>query len=539
MIRTGFVLLFLSAFVFCLNSQPVGALTPEEKLSDPLLEDRARSLSKQLRCLVCQNQSIDDSDADLAKDLRREVRNLLQTGASDAAILKHIQNSYGDYVLLRPPVSTQTWLLWLAPVLILSGGGLIITLALGRPRLRDTANQHAEKQADKQSTQATDTSAAPPAMPVRNAALAGIAVIAAAALLYGLYGRPDLPDQPLYKRTAELAQKQAETRAETAKLNSAFDAAQKAVIKQPDDITALLQLALAAARTKNSRVELDALQNALSLSGGAADIKAMIAEAMSRAADGQVTIPARQMIDEVLQEAPNEPRALFLWGLAAYQDEAYQLAIDRWAYLYWLSAPDALWRERLEDSIRQAASDGGLPVPDLMIIGLPDKEQASNTQGRADPNQMSATQQQEMIEGMVAGLAARLEDSPDDLDGWLRLARSYQVLGQPDEQINALFRAAELDLSDIGILIALSEVILKSGLSELHAQRIGKLFEHNKIRDKPVIQAHPQWLFFRGHFALAEKNFPLARKSWSQLLDVLPPDSELTGLLLEKLANLP
>jgi cytochrome c-type biogenesis protein CcmH len=174
-----------------------------------------------------------------------------------------------------------------------------------------------------------------------------------------------------------------------------------------------------------------------------------------------------------------------------------------------------------------------------MIIGLPDKEQASNTQGRADPNQMSATQQQEMIEGMVAGLAARLEDSPDDLDGWLRLARSYQVLGQPDEQINALFRAAELDLSDIGILIALSEVILKSGLSELHAQRIGKLFEHNKIRDKPVIQAHPQWLFFRGHFALAEKNFPLARKSWSQLLDVLPPDSELTGLLLEKLANLP
>ena len=84
-IRTVFVLLFFSAFFFSLTGWPAAALTPEEKLADPILEDRARALSKQLRCLVCQNQSIDDSDADLAKDLRREVRSLLQTGASDAA----------------------------------------------------------------------------------------------------------------------------------------------------------------------------------------------------------------------------------------------------------------------------------------------------------------------------------------------------------------------------------------------------------------------------------------------------------------------
>ena len=532
------MLLFFSAFFYSLTSWPAAALTPEEKLADPILEDRARALSKQLRCLVCQNQSIDDSDADLAKDLRREVRSLLQTGASDAAILESIQNSYGDYVLLRPPVSTQTLLLWLAPVLILTGGGLIIIFGMRRPRPHQTANQetgrHKKKRADRQINQAGDTAKSQPALPVRHAAAACITITAAAGLLYGLYGRPDLPDQPLYKRTAELAQKQAETKAETEALDTAFNAAQKAAAKHPDDIASWLQLALAAARTGNSRVEIDALQNALSLSDDAADIKAMIAEALSRAAGGQVTIPARQLINEILQVEPNEPRALFLWGLAAYQDEAYQLAIDRWAYLYQLSAPNAPWRERLEDSIRQAADDGGLPAPDL-----PEKAKANTSQGEADSSQMSAAEQQAMIEGMVAGLAARLEDSPDDREGWLRLARSYKVLGRPDEQINALFRAAELDKSDIAVLIKLSEVILQSGESEQHARRIGKLFEQNEVRDKPRFQAYPQWLFFRGHFALSENNIPLARESWSKLLAGLPPDSELANLLTEKLATLP
>ena len=76
-----------------------GAIIAEEMLADPALESRARNLSKQLRCLVCQNQSIDDSDADLARDLRIEVRKQLTTGASDAEILERLRLTYGDYVL--------------------------------------------------------------------------------------------------------------------------------------------------------------------------------------------------------------------------------------------------------------------------------------------------------------------------------------------------------------------------------------------------------------------------------------------------------
>ena len=92
------------------------ALTADEMLADPVLESRARYLSKQLRCLVCQNQSIDDSDANLAKDLRREVRTQLVAGQTNEAILSDLRAKYGDYVLLAPPLARDTIALWLAPI---------------------------------------------------------------------------------------------------------------------------------------------------------------------------------------------------------------------------------------------------------------------------------------------------------------------------------------------------------------------------------------------------------------------------------------
>ena len=103
------------------------ALTAEEMLADPVLENRARILSKQLRCLVCQNQSIDDSDADLAKDLRREVRAQLVQGKTDAAILADLRAKYGDFVLMAPPMAKNTMVLWLAPIgFLLLGIGITL-----------------------------------------------------------------------------------------------------------------------------------------------------------------------------------------------------------------------------------------------------------------------------------------------------------------------------------------------------------------------------------------------------------------------------
>ena len=111
------------------TTTPAYAITAEEMLANPVLEERARNLSKQLRCLVCQNQSIDDSDADLARDLRREVRNQIAAGTSDDAIIDQLRAKYGDYVLLNPPLDQATLFLWLSPLGFILLGGLIVMMA--------------------------------------------------------------------------------------------------------------------------------------------------------------------------------------------------------------------------------------------------------------------------------------------------------------------------------------------------------------------------------------------------------------------------
>lgn len=108
-------------------SMPLMAVGPDEILSDPVLESRARDLSAGLRCLVCQNQSIDDSDADLARDLRLLVRERLVAGDTNAEVEQYVVDRYGEYVLLNPRLGPHTILLWVAaPLLLLVGLGALL-----------------------------------------------------------------------------------------------------------------------------------------------------------------------------------------------------------------------------------------------------------------------------------------------------------------------------------------------------------------------------------------------------------------------------
>jgi len=124
--------LFALALAALAWTAPAWAVQPDEMLPDPALEARARNLSRELRCMVCQNQSIDDSDAPLARDLRILVRDRLKGGDSDRQVIDFLTARYGDFVLLKPRFSWRTAALWGTPAVFLVFGGLGLVLFLRR-----------------------------------------------------------------------------------------------------------------------------------------------------------------------------------------------------------------------------------------------------------------------------------------------------------------------------------------------------------------------------------------------------------------------
>lgn len=129
----------LLASAFLLAAAPAFAVNPDEVLADPALEARARALSAELRCMVCQNQSIDDSNAELARDLRLLVRERIVAGDSDEQVIDYVVSRYGEFVLLKPRLSAKTLILWGAPAFLFALG-LVVALAYARRRNRPEAN---------------------------------------------------------------------------------------------------------------------------------------------------------------------------------------------------------------------------------------------------------------------------------------------------------------------------------------------------------------------------------------------------------------
>jgi cytochrome c-type biogenesis protein CcmH len=152
-----------------MGSSAAYAVQPDEIMSDPVKELRARDLSRELRCMVCQNQSIDDSDAPLARDLRLLVRERIAAGDSDAQVIDFLVARYGEFVLLKPRLERHTFLLWLLPPLALAGGGLALWI-YGRRRSKSAAEDQslfkltAEEEARLERLIAAETS---PDQPVR------------------------------------------------------------------------------------------------------------------------------------------------------------------------------------------------------------------------------------------------------------------------------------------------------------------------------------------------------------------------------------
>jgi cytochrome c-type biogenesis protein CcmH len=125
--------LLAAALLLALLAPAAWAVEPSERLADPALEARARAISQELRCMVCQNESIDESNAPLAHDLRLLVRKRLVAGDTDQQVLNYIVARYGVFVLLDPPFEPLTWLLWLGPPILVVGAGVVLLIrARGR-----------------------------------------------------------------------------------------------------------------------------------------------------------------------------------------------------------------------------------------------------------------------------------------------------------------------------------------------------------------------------------------------------------------------
>ena len=125
-----FILIFFLFLIIDIN--PSLSVEPNEIISNPIYENRARDLSKGIRCLVCQNQSIDDSDSDLAKDLRKIIRKRIIQGETDNEITQYLVDKYGNFILMKPPLYQDTFVLWISPLLLMLIGITIIYFTLKR-----------------------------------------------------------------------------------------------------------------------------------------------------------------------------------------------------------------------------------------------------------------------------------------------------------------------------------------------------------------------------------------------------------------------
>ncbi|MBE0533345.1 MAG: c-type cytochrome biogenesis protein CcmI [Rhodospirillales bacterium] len=288
--------------------------------------------------------------------------------------------------------------------------------------------------------------AAPPAVaPAWCSAILVLVVVLVPVASIGLYlmlGSPTMPDQPLASRsvaTQTAGREQAEMERLTARLAQQME-------NQPDRVDGWLLLGRSLRTLENYDEASRAFERALALTGRAPDVLSEYGEILVLAHGGRVAESAKQIFEETLRAAPAEPRSRYYLGLAKAQKGDPRAALQDWVDLIAVSPPDAPWLTDIRREIRGVATAAGIDAGTLApSAGLsappsapPPGPSAEDAKAAAE---MTAAEREAMIRGMVEGLAERLKDEPDDADGWRRLARAYEVLGESEKAKGALAQA--------------------------------------------------------------------------------------------------
>jgi cytochrome c-type biogenesis protein CcmH len=312
---------------------------------------------------------------------------------------------------------------------------------------------------------ALDETEAPPRINPKPLAAAIIAVLAlpvAALLIYAQLGSPSLPGQPFAERAADGVPKMS--------MEEALGKLRAHLKTHPDDLTGWLLLARSEVGVGRYREGADAYARAAALSSDRPDIAGAWGEAQVLAADGTVTAKAAQAFETALRDPASAPQSRYYLALAKLQHGDPRGALREWADLAAASPDSAEWQPLLRQRIAEVAKAEGIdPAPFLPSAATTGIASGAAPPAAAMPSQeavkaaaeatagASATERRAMIEAMVGRLAARLEQEPDDADGWARLGRSYLVLQQPAKARDAYARAVKLKPGDPALAQALAE----------------------------------------------------------------------------------
>jgi cytochrome c-type biogenesis protein CcmH len=357
------------------------------------------------------------------------------------------------------------------------------------------------------------------------AAVLVLALPAFALTLYGRLGRPELPAVPFAARPDPATTAAAGAASDLPSVETMIARLEQQVAAAPDDLTSWLRLGRAYALSSLPAKAVAAYERAVALDGGGAEVHAALAEARIEAAGGVVTEKAGADLQRALGLDPGNARARFYHGLALLQSAEREQALDAWSALAGDAPADAPYLPVLRERITALAEDLGVDVAEVLPESAreaaepprgPSAAQTAELQGRPPEEQA------EMIRGMVEGLAARLEQQPDDVEGWRMLARSYGVLGESAKAAEAAQQVALLLPEDAAAQADYGEALL--ALQDIDQPLSADLVEQwQKVAELDA--DNPQALFVLGRAAAERGDAARARELWQRLLGRMPTEA--------------
>ncbi len=349
-------------------------------------------------------------------------------------------------------------------------------------------------------------------------------------LIYNYVGNPFINIKELYSQRDKLKETEAQKNKNFDKNLQKFNELNIALKKEPNNIQILLKLAEVASKVNKIEAEIASLTKLNSINSSP-KIKSLLAQAIVRKANGQVTTKAKKLVDEVLIENPLDPGANFLNGLRQSQIGNDDEALKIWIKLYNSTIKNDTWKKNLEINIKSAAKNIGISQKEINIQLKSNKN--INNDVATNILNLSEKEQKIRIYGMVEQLASRLTKEKDDFEGWIRLFNSYKYLQENDKALLALRTAIEIKPS-----IILKQTLLKELLPPQDKPKF--TLETDKLIDDILIKEpnNVDALFFKGLKAFNNGENNTVKLYWNKLIATLPPNSKISLELIKKLETL-